>query len=284
MSEQDSINYLRVAKAIDFMKSNYQNQPNLDDIARHVHLSPFHFQRLFKEWAGVSPKKFLQFISVSHARRILQKGQSTLFDAAAEVGLSGTGRLHDLFITIEAMTPADFKHGGRDLTITWSTFSSMFGSGIIASTSKGICYMAFASSHESAVENIQSRYPHANLVEGYAHQHDAALALLANDWSRLDTIKLHLSGSEFQLKVWEALLTIPMGDLTTYGAVARQIGSAQASRAVGTAIGCNPVAFLIPCYRVIQSTGALGGYMWGETRKSALIGWEQCRIENLHTG
>lgn len=279
MSEQDAINFLRVAKAIDYMKTNFKDQPNLDDVARHVHLSPFHFQRLFKEWAGVSPKKFLQFISISHARRILQKEQSTLFDTAAEIGLSGSGRLHDLFISIEAMTPADFKYGGRNLTITWATFSSIFGGGIIASTAKGICYMAFASTPEIAIAGLRSRYPSATLVEGYDQQHDAALALFSNDWNRIETIKLHLRGTEFQLKVWEALLTIPMGNLSTYGSIARQIGSERASRAVGTAIGSNPVAFLIPCHRVIQASGALGGYMWGETRKSALIGWEQCQID-----
>jgi len=279
MSEQDAINYSRVACAIDYMKANFKNQPNLDDVARHVHLSPFHFQRLFKEWAGVSPKKFLQIISISHARRLLQKEQSTLFDTAVEIGLSGSGRLHDLFISIEAMTPADFKYGGRNLTITWSTFSSIFGGGIIASTAKGICYMAFESTPENAIGGLLSRYPNATHIEGYVQQHDTALALFNNDWTRLDTIKLHVSGTDFQLKVWEALLTIPMGNLSTYGSVARQIGADRASRAVGTAIGCNPVAFLIPCHRVIQESGALGGYMWGETRKSALIGWEQCQID-----
>jgi len=283
MSEQDSINYERVAKAIEFMKAHFRDQPNLDDIARHVHLSPFHFQRLFKEWAGTSPKKFLQFISVSHARRILQKEQATLFDAAAETGLSGSGRLHDLFISIEAMTPAEYKHGGRNLTITWSTFNSMFGDGVIASTPKGICYMAFTSSSTSGLDDIRSRYPNATLVEDFDHQHEAVSVLLSHDWSKLEAIKLHLNGSGFQLKVWEALLSIPMGNLTTYGTIARHIGTPKASRAVGTAIGSNPVAFLIPCHRVIQATGALGGYMWGETRKSALIGWEQSLVDNLQT-
>jgi AraC family transcriptional regulator, regulatory protein of adaptative response / methylated-DNA-[protein]-cysteine methyltransferase len=277
MSEQGQMNYNRIAEAIDYIKTNFKEQPNLDAVAEKVHLSPFHFQRLFTDWAGVSPKKFLQYISVEHAKQILKEKQATLFDAAFETGLSGTGRLHDLFIKIEGMTPGEFKNGGENLQINYSYAESPFGNILVASTLKGICYMAFADNEQQALTDLMQHFPKALLKQMVDLIQQNALYIFTHDWSKLNQIKLHLKGTDFQLKVWEALLKIPMGKLSTYGTIAEEIKNANASRAVGTAIGSNPVAFLIPCHRVIQSTGTFGGYMWGPTRKTAIIGWEAAK-------
>ncbi len=277
MSEQEQMNYNRIAEAIEYIKTNFKEQPNLDAVAEKVHLSPFHFQRLFTDWAGVSPKKFLQYISVEHAKQILKEKQATLFDAAFETGLSGTGRLHDLFIKIEGMTPGEFKNGGENLQINYSYAESPFGNILVASTPKGICYIAFADNEQQALTDLIQHFPKAQLKQMVDLIQQNALYIFTHDWSKLNQIKLHLKGTDFQLKVWEALLKIPMGQLSTYGTIAEEIKNPNASRAVGTAIGCNPVAFLIPCHRVIQSTGTFGGYMWGPTRKTAIIGWEASR-------
>lgn len=279
MNTQENINYNRIAAAIDYIKANFKEQPNLDQVAEEVHLSPFHFQRLFTDWAGTSPKKFLQYISVEHAKRILKENQeATLFDTAFETGLSGTSRLHDLFVNIEGMTPAVYKNGGRNLAINFSFAESPFGNIIVASTSKGVCFMAFAEEEAIGIQELKNKFPNASLTRKLDLAQQNALFIFQNDWSKLAEVKLHLKGTDFQLKVWETLLKIPMGQLSTYGAIAQQIEKPKASRAVGTAIGSNPVAFLIPCHRVIQSSGTFGGYMWGNTRKTAIIGWEgaQC--------
>ncbi|MEO8533635.1 MAG: methylated-DNA--[protein]-cysteine S-methyltransferase [Flavobacterium sp.] len=275
MNTQENINYNRIAEAIDYIKTNFREQPNLDAVAEKVHLSPFHFQRLFTEWAGTSPKKFLQYISVEHAKKILKENnQATLFDTAYETGLSGTSRLHDLFVNIEGMTPAEYKNGGKNLFINYSFAESPFGNIIVASTEKGVCFMAFAESEAIGFEDLKHKFPNAAFYRKLDLLQQNALFIFQNDWSKLSEIKLHLKGTDFQLKVWETLLKIPMGQLSTYGSIAQQIEKPNASRAVGTAIGSNPVAFLIPCHRVIQSTGTFGGYMWGNTRKTAIIGWE----------
>lgn len=274
METQHQLNYNRIAQAITYIKENFKEQPNLDEIAEQVHLSPFHFQRLFTEWAGTSPKKFLQYISVEHAKKMLKENRSTLFETAYNTGLSGTSRLHDLFINIEGMTPAEYKNGGKDLTIYYSFAESPFGNLIVASTNKGICFMAFNEDDSLALEELNAKFPNALFIRKLDLIQQNALFIFQNDWSKLPEIKLHLKGTDFQLKVWETLMKIPMGQLSTYGAIARQIDKPNASRAVGTAIGSNPVAFLIPCHRVIQSTGLFGGYMWGNIRKTAIIGWE----------
>lgn len=274
MTTQNQIHYSRIAEAIEYIKNNFKQQPNLDEVAEQVHLSPFHFQRLFNEWAGTTPKKFLQYTSIEHAKKLLKDQQATLFDTAHETGLSGTSRLHDLFINIEGMTPAEYKNGGKDLHINFSFAESPFGSLIVASTAKGVCYMAFNEDEEKALNDLNAKFPNAVFQRKLDLLQQNALFIFQNDWSKLGEIKLHLKGTDFQLKVWESLLKIPMGRLSTYGNIAEQIGSPKASRAVGTAIGSNPVAFLIPCHRVIQSSGTFGGYMWGNTRKTAIIGWE----------
>ena len=274
MTEQQNINYSRIAEAIEYIKTNFKEQPNLDEVAKKVNLSPFHFQRLFSEWAGTSPKKFLQYTTVEYAKTLLKEKQATLFDTAHETGLSGTGRLHDLFINIEGMTPAEYKNGGKNLIINYSFAQSPFGNIIAASTEKGICYMAFADEETAAFSAMQNHFPNAHFRLMTDSMQQNALYIFTHDWTKLNQIKLHLKGTDFQLKVWQALLEIPMGQLTTYGSIAHKIENPNASRAVGTAIGSNPVAFLIPCHRVIQSTGIFGGYMWGNTRKTAIIGWE----------
>lgn len=280
MNVQQELNYNRIAEAIDYIKSNFKDQPDLAQVAEYVHLSPFHFQRLFSEWAGTSPKKFLQYISLEHAKQLLKDQKSTIADIAYETGLSGTSRLHDLFMNIEGMTPAEYKNGGQNLQINYSFAESPFGNIIVASTSKGICYMAFNKDESAALADLQQMFPNAKFTRKLDLLQQNALFIFQNDWSKLKEVRLHLKGTDFQLKVWETLLKIPMGCLSTYGTIAEKIQQPNASRAVGAAIGSNPVAFLIPCHRVIQSTGIVGGYMWGNTRKTAIIGWEAAKINS----
>ena len=279
MNEQKSINYNRIARAIAHIKQNFRDQPSLDEIAEKVHLSPYHFQRMFKEWAGISPKKFLQYISVEHAKGILEESNTTLFDAAMETGLSGTSRLHDLFISIEGMTPGEYKNQGENLVINYSFAQSPFGLVTIASTPKGLCHVAFTDDEEKGLYDLKKQFPNAQYHQRVDQTQVNALMFFANDWSQISNIKLHLKGTDFQLKVWESLLRIPKGQLATYGNVAKLIDKPKASRAVGSAVGSNPVAYLIPCHRVIQSTGNLGDYRWDCSRKTAIIGWEAAQIQ-----
>lgn len=278
MTEQDHINYHRIAQAIAYIQANFKKQPDLEEVAEKLNLSPYHFQRIFTEWAGTSPKKFLQYISVGYAKKLLKENQLTLFDAAFHTGLSGTGRLHDLFVKIEGMTPAEYKNGGKTLTIRYSFAQSPFGKILVASTDKGVCHLAFAESETEALHGLTEHFPNAHLHHGTDAFQENTLKVFTQNGQGLEQVKLHLKGTEFQLKVWEALLKIPMGRLSTYGAIALQIENPRASRAVGSAIGDNPVAYLIPCHRVIQSSGVVGGYMWGPTRKTAMIGWESSKI------
>ena len=277
MNQQENINFKRVAEAIEYLTQNFKDQPELDEVAEKVHLSPYHFQRLFSEWAGVSPKKFLQFLTVDYAKSLLKEKGVTLFDAAIETGLSGTGRLHDLFINIEGMTPGEYKNSGENLNINYSFAESPFGDLLVASTSKGICHMAFADNQTNAFEEMKHHFPNASYHQMVDLIQQNALYIFTHDQNKLDQIKLHLKGTAFQLKVWEALLKIPSGRLSTYSDIAETIQQPKAVRAVGTAIGQNPVAFIIPCHRVIQSSGTFGNYHWGPLRKKAMIGWEAAK-------
>lgn len=277
MTTQEHIDYKRIAEAIDYIRKHFKEQPSLEEVAEKIHLSPFHFQRMFSEWAGVSPKKFLQFISVQHAKELLANKRNTLSAVAYETGLSGTSRLHDLFMSIEGMTPGEFKNGGENLSINYSYAESPFGNIIVASTPKGICHLAFAENEQEAFQQLKAQFPNAGYHQVVDLVQQNALYIFTQDWKQLSEVKLHLKGTEFQIKVWEALLKIPMGQLSTYGNIARQLDAPKASRAVGSAVGDNPVAFLIPCHRVIQSTGAIGQYHWGSTRKAAIIGWEAAK-------
>lgn len=278
METQQELDYKRIATAIAFFRENFKKQPKLEEVAEHVNLSPFHFQRMFQQWAGVTPKKFLQYLSIEHAKEILKNTSATLFDTAFATGLSGTGRLHDLFINVEGMTPGEYKNGGAMLQINYSFADSPFGPLIVASTEKGICYMAFADDgDEEAFSLLKTAFPNANYNQLVDRSQQNALFVFNQDWNRLDEIKLHLKGTDFQIKVWETLLKVPMGGLTTYAHLAKEAGHMGASRAVGTAVSNNPVAFLIPCHRVIKSTGEIGQYHWGAVRKNAIIGWEASR-------
>lgn len=280
MTQQEQIDYERVAKAIDFIKTNFKEQPTLKEIAASIHLSPHHFQRLFTNWAGVSPKKFTQYLSIDYAKSLLQEDKATLSSTAHETGLSGTGRLHDLFVNLEGMTPGEFKKQGKNLLINYSFAECPFGNIIVASTKIGICHLAFFDHTETALLKLKESFPKASYRQVVDTHQQNALFIFRHDWGQLEKIKLHLVGTSFQLKVWEALLKIPMGCLSTYGSIANGIGNPKAARAVGTAIGSNPVAYLIPCHRVIQSSGNIGGYMWGTTRKSAIIGWEASKVNS----
>ena len=268
--------YERIKKAIEFIHANFKEQPDLDAVAKEVYLSPFHFQRLFKEWAGVSPKKFLQYISLQHAKKLLE--HHTVLDTAYETGLSGSGRLHDLFINIEGMTPGEYKNGGEQLNINYSFAETPFGNIIVASTAKGICHLAFADNEKEALQQLKIQFPNASFKQVVDKIQQNALFIFTQDWKDLSKIKLHLKGTAFQIKVWEALLKIPMGEVSTYSSIANQLNNPNASRAVGSAVGDNPVAFLIPCHRVIRSTGEFVQYHWGSVRKTAMIGWEAAKV------
>ena len=279
MDEPKNSNYHRIAKAIEYINLHFKEQPSLDEIACTIGLSPFHFQRLFTEWAGVSPKKFIQYLSIEYAKKLLKKEQLTLLDTAYRAGLSGASRLHDLFINIEGMTPGDFKNGGEKLAINYCFAESPFGHLMVASTAKGICHMFFETDEQHALQNLKQRFPNAQYHQTVDKFQQDALAVFQYDVTQLDQIKLHLKGTEFQLKVWGALLSIPMGQLISYGDLAKQIDKPKAARAVGTAISRNPVAFLIPCHRVIQTSGNMGGYRWGNTLKLAINGWEAAKTD-----
>lgn len=274
-----SSNYDRIAQSIDFIKRNFRGQPSLDQMAQEAGMSPFHFQRIFSEWAGVSPARFVQYLSVNYARQILKRPHASLFDATHETGLSGTGRLHDLFVKIEGMTPGSYKNGARGLTICYEFVDTLFGTALIASTDRGICHLSFFEDRDLALQELRTQFPEAYFMQSSGPFHQEVLQALKPVGNNIKAVRLHLRGTPFQLKVWQALLGIPLGGLSTYGYVSAAIGHPKASRAVGSAVGENPVAFLIPCHRVIRSGGQYGEYRWGSTRKSALIAWEAAQLE-----
>jgi AraC family transcriptional regulator of adaptative response/methylated-DNA-[protein]-cysteine methyltransferase len=269
--------YETIAEAIKYINDHYTEQPSLDDIAAAVHLSPFHFQRLFKEWAGVSPKKFLQYISLQHAKTLLEKNY-TLEDATFETGLSGTSRLHDMFVNMEAMTPGEYKNGGESLRIKCTFTITQFGMVFIAATDKGVCNIQFTDSFENSLAELRAQWPKAQITVGESPILKNVKQFFTERNETVKDLRLHVKATPFQLKVWEALLKIPCGQVSTYGQIAESIQHPKASRAVGTAVGDNPIAYLIPCHRVIRSTGILGGYHWGKERKTAILGWEAAKV------
>ena len=270
-----TFDFQRIEQAINYIRTHFKEQPSLDDIAAAVNLSPQHFQRLFSKWAGISPKKFLQYTTIEYAKEQL-KEQKTLFDASIDSGLSSTSRLHDLFVTVEAMTPGEYKNQGKDLTIFYSYPDTIFGSACVASTNKGICYLAFGDTATTYKELVEM-FPRANFIHQQQTIHLEAVAFMQNPANALKPLQLHIKGTDFQLKVWDALLKIPLGNLTTYGNISNHLSNPNANRAVGTAVGSNPVSFIIPCHRVIRSSGELGGYHWGLDLKVAMIGWEAAK-------
>lgn len=277
MKPEENIDFKRIEQAINYIRTHFKEQPSLDEIAAAVNLSPHHFQRLFSRWAGVSPKKFLQYTTIEYAKKLL-KNQETLFDVSADAGLSGTSRLHDLFVTVEAMTPGEYKNQGKNLSIYYSFPETIFGQACVASTNKGICYLAFGDT-TIAYNELVEMFPHANFTHQEQPIHQQAIAFLQNPEIALNPLQLHIKGTDFQLKVWDALLKIPLGKLTTYGNISSHLNKPGANRAVGTAVGSNPVSFIIPCHRVIRSGGELGGYHWGLDLKVAMIGWEAAKVE-----
>lgn len=268
--------YARISRAIEYLRAHAAEQPDLAAAAQQVHLSEYHFQRLFTRWAGVSPKRFLQFLTVEHAKaRLAQSGN--VFDVADGIGLSGPGRLHDLFVTLEAISPGEFKTGGAGLTVRYGIHDSPFGACLIAATARGICGLRFAQSRHDLQPGtvLRHEWPHADF-----ELDPASTGLLA---SRIfdpltappgRPLALLVKGTNFQIQVWRALIEVPFGSLVTYRDLAKRIGRPASARAVGNAVAYNPIAYLIPCHRVIRETGNFGNYRWGEPRKAAMLGWE----------
>ena len=277
----NAADYRRVEEAIRYLEANFTRQPSLEEVADHVGLSKFYFQRIFRRWAGVSPKRFLQYLTIEYAKDLLRRSESVL-ETSYETGLSGSSRLHDLFVAVEAVTPGEFKSRGTGLEIGYGTHPSPFGNCLLAATERGVCSLSFFDDggRNAAIEELESRWSSAALREESAVTESLTSQIFAPEpRSDPSPLRLFLRGTNFQLKVWQALLRIPQGALTSYGAIAASIGHPGASRAVGTAVGYNPVAFLIPCHRVIRSVGTFGEYRWGRTRKVAMLGWEAARSE-----
>jgi AraC family transcriptional regulator of adaptative response/methylated-DNA-[protein]-cysteine methyltransferase len=270
--------YERIARAIGYLQRHAGEQPDLAAVARHVSLSEHHFQRLFTRWAGVSPKRFVQCLTLEHAKGRLAAARGVL-ELADDVGLSGPGRLHDLFVTLEAMSPGEYKTGGAGIVIRYGVHDSPFGPVLVAITARGICGMHFIDSASVGLERLRHDWPGADLRRDPVGTAPVCGRLFGPLSSRpRSALALLVKGSNFQVQVWRALLELPFGSLATYGDISRRIGAPGAARAVGTAIGANPVAWLIPCHRVIRESGALGGYRWGPERKAAMLGWEAARV------
>lgn len=272
--KEQSEDYLRIEQAILYLENHYKEQPSLEQIAAHVGLSEFHFQRMFARWAGVSPKRFLQYLTKESAKQLLDQSEN-LLDVTLQVGLSSLGRLHDLFVTAEAVTPGEYKSRGAGLTIRYGLHPTPLGECLIGVTERGICHLSFVQTSEGdAIDALASEWKEAEMIE----DHQATAPLIAPIFilnMREETpLHLHLRGTNFQLKVWQALLSIPAGAVTTYEGIAAQIGRPKATRAVGAAVGHNPIAVLIPCHRVIRKLGEFGNYRYGPARKKVLLGWE----------
>jgi AraC family transcriptional regulator, regulatory protein of adaptative response / methylated-DNA-[protein]-cysteine methyltransferase len=277
-----SRDYELIRRAIAFLSATWTEQPSLDRLAEHLGLSPAHCQKLFKRWCGLSPKEFVQAITVDHARSLLE-GSASVFDAALEVGLSGGSRLHDLFVSHEAMTPGDYKRRGQGLEMAYGFHASPFGDALLIATDRGLAGLAFVDedrgqTRHDALADMMQRWPKAHYVEAPQQTAAHARRIFASEWEREQPVRLVMIGTDFDVRVWETLLKIPMGRAVSYTDIARHIGSPSASRAVGSAVGRNPISFVVPCHRVLRGDGSLGGYHWGLTRKRALIGWETGRL------
>ena len=270
--------YHRIADAIDFIATNSRRQPTLNDVATHLELSAAHFQRLFSRWAGVTPKKYLQILTVEHAKQLLSESKP-LLAVSDEVGLSSGSRLYDHFVQLEAATPGEYKTGGAGLSIDYGVHNSPFGDIFVASTARGICKLSFLDQADltADITDLQRRWPNALL----RHNAPASLKIIDRIFSGTGPVdrplSLHVCGTNFQVNVWRALMQIPAGTLRSYSHIAKAVGKPMAARAVGSAIGSNPIAFFIPCHRVLQQSGNIGGYHWGLTRKHLIHAWESAR-------
>jgi AraC family transcriptional regulator of adaptative response/methylated-DNA-[protein]-cysteine methyltransferase len=278
--QQLSEDYLRIEQAILYLENHYKDQPELADVAANIGLSEYHFQRLFTRWAGVSPKRFLQFLTKEGAKDLLSRSEN-LLDTTHQVGLSSLGRLHDLFVTVEAVTPGEYKSGGAGLTIRYGIHPTPFGKALIATTERGICHLSFVQTREGdAIDQLVADWKQARMIE----DHRSTVPLIEPIFDlrythRGKPLNVHLRGTNFQLKVWEALLQIPAGEVTTYAGIASRIGNPNATRAVGSAVGHNPIAVLIPCHRVIRKIGDFGNYRYGSLRKKALLARELASVQ-----
>ncbi len=283
VQDEPARDYAVVRRAIAFLSENWEEQPDLDRLARHLGLSAIHCQKVFKRWCGLSPKEFVQAITADHARRLLADSTSVL-ECAHEVGLSGGSRLHDLFVSHEAMTPGDFKRRGAGLEIAYGFHASPFGEALLMVTSRGLAGLAFVDEDEGqtradVLADMTRRWPRATYVEAPERtQPHFGRIFDVSQWSPEQPVRIVMIGTDFEVRVWETLLKIPMGRAVSYSDIARHIGCPTASRAVGSAVGRNPLSFIVPCHRVLRGDGNLGGYHWGLTRKRALIGWETGRL------
>ena len=278
MTPQDpdsGYHYQLMRRAIDAIDSDAGRAKSLEDIAKEMHMSPAHFQRIFSRWAGVSPKRYQQWLTLDHAKSLLAERHTTL-ETADAVGLSGSGRLHDLFVRWEAMSPGEYAKGGEALVIRHGWFDSPFGPALIMGTEKGICGIGFSSetTPQATMDDLTSRWPNATYIEDTDFLEPMAKAAFPREGMATEPVPLYLIGAPFQIKVWEALLNIPTGHVTTYSDIARVIGNPKAVRAVGTAVGRNPISWLIPCHRALRKSGGLGGYHWGLPVKRAMLAWE----------
>jgi len=270
--EAMTTDYVRIARAIAYLSERVQDQPQLDDVASHVGLSPFHFQRVFRRWAGVTPKQFLQHLTLQHAKTQLEQNASVL-DAALDAGLSSPARLHDHFVTLEAVTPGEYKSGGDGMTIGYGFGDTPFGRALIAQTERGICALAFDDGN--ALDDLRAAWPAATLERDDAHAQQSLNDVFLSGERK--NVRVLASGTNFQVRVWNALLSIPQGEVRTYEQLAREMGAPKSARAVGNALAANTVAVLIPCHRVIQATGSVGNYRWSPGRKRALLAWEAAK-------
>ncbi len=275
MTEQRPYHYDVIARAIDQIAAKSPEQASLEDVAASVGLSPAHFQRVFSQWVGVSPKRYQQYLTLDHARGLLAERHTTLETSYAS-GLSGPGRLHDLFLRWEAMSPGEYARAGEGLEIAWGWFDTPFGQALVMGTDRGICGLAFAAEvgSKAAMDDLVARWPKASYVEA-----PDRLRAWVEAAFRTGEAQLYLIGAPFQIKVWEALLRVPSGHVTTYSDLANAVGHPKAQRAVGTAVGRNPISWLIPCHRALRKAGGLGGYHWGLGVKRAMLAWESARLD-----
>ncbi|MGD1006583.1 MAG: methylated-DNA--[protein]-cysteine S-methyltransferase [Ignavibacteriaceae bacterium] len=271
-----NINYNRIEKAIQYIAQNYKLQPSLEDMAKHVNVSEFHFQRIFTEWAGISPKKFLQFLTIEELKKELTKSKN-LIDAANNVGLSAQSRVYDLFVKIEAVTPNEYKTRGKGISIDYGIHNTPFGSCLLAVTERGICSINFIEDDsDNSLDGLHQEWENATIRNNQKRTKEYSEIIF--DTSTKKNLKLLVRGTKFQVKVWEALLKIPFGSVTNYQTIANIIKNPGAVRAVSSAIGNNPVAYVIPCHRVIRREGLVGQYHWGAARKAVIIGWEKSKL------
>ncbi|MFP4321896.1 MAG: bifunctional transcriptional activator/DNA repair enzyme AdaA [Anaerolineales bacterium] len=269
--------YERIAQAVRFIEANVTQQPDLRAVADHLHLSEFHLQRLFRRWVGISPKRFLQYLTAEYAKDLLQKNESIL-NVAYRSGLSGGGRLHDLMINVHAMTPGEYKAAGAGLNISYGVHATPFGQALLAQTARGVCALRFLADDaplEAHLDDLRTEWPLATFQQDTPRTAETIGRIFSqSEQTSAQPVTLLLKGTNFQLRVWDALLRIPFGGATTYADVAQAIGKPSATRAVGNAVGANPIAYLIPCHRVLRADGGLSGYRWDPTRKRAILGWE----------